>query len=104
MELLSFVVAFANGASPSALVQFLPIVLIFAIFYFVLLAPMRKRQKALRLTIDNLKRGDKIVTTGGFYGEVVGIESRDLMIKLADNVKVRVTKAAVAGLEGEEKG
>jgi preprotein translocase subunit YajC len=59
-------VAFANGAAPSALMQFLPIVLIFAIFYFVLLAPMRKRQKALRLTIDNLKRGDKIVTTGGF--------------------------------------
>ena len=103
MDSLSFIVAFANGAAPSALMQFLPIVLIFAIFYFVLLAPMRKRQKALRQTIDNLKRGDKIVTTGGFYGEVVGIEARDLQIKLADNVKVRVAKSAIAGLEGEEQ-
>ena len=102
MDLLINTVAFASGGAPSALVQFLPIVLIFAIFYFVLLAPMRKRQKALRLTIDNLKRGDKIVTTGGFYGEVVGIESGDLQIKLADNVKVRVAKSAIAGLEGEE--
>ena len=102
MDSLSFTVAFASGA-PSAMMQFLPIVLIFAIFYFVLLAPMRKRQKALRLTIDNLKRGDKIVTTGGFYGEVVGIEGNDLQIKLADSVKVRVAKSAIAGLEGEER-
>ena len=94
--------AFANGAAPSALVQFLPIILIFAIFYFLLLAPMRKRQKALAQTIENLKRGDRVVTTGGFYGEVVAIEGKDLMLKLADNVKVRVAKSAVAGLESEE--
>ncbi len=96
------VLAFANGAAPSALMQFVPIILIFAIFYFLLLAPMRRRQKALQKTIENLKRGDRVVTTGGFYGEVVAIEGRDLMLKLADNVKVRVTKSAVAGLETEE--
>jgi preprotein translocase subunit YajC len=102
MDTIHFVTAFANGGSPSALLQFVPIVLIFAIFYFVLLAPMRRRQKALQQTIENLKRGDRIVTTGGLYGEVVGIESKDLMIKIADNVKVRVAKSAVAGLESEE--
>ena len=101
---IGFVTAFANGGAPSALLQFVPIVLIFAIFYFVLLAPMRRRQKALQQTIENLKRGDRVVTTGGFYGEVVGIEGRDLMLKLADNVKVRVAKSAVAGLESEEQG
>jgi preprotein translocase subunit YajC len=94
--------AFANGSAPSALMQFVPIILIFAIFYFLLLAPMRRRQKALQKTIENLKRGDRVVTTGGFYGEVVAIEGRDLMLKLADNVKVRVAKSAVAGLESEE--
>jgi len=97
-----YVLAFANGSAPSALMQFVPIILIFAIFYFLLLAPMRKRQKALKETIENLKRGDRVVTTGGFYGEVVAIEGKDLMLKLGDNVKVRVSKSAVAGLEGEE--
>ena len=96
------ILAFANGSAPSALIQFVPIVAIFAIFYFLLLAPMRRRQKALQQTIDNLKKGDRIVTTGGFYGEVAAIESKDLMLKLADNVKVRVAKSAVAGLENEE--
>ncbi len=96
------VVAFANGAAPSAFMQFVPIILIFAIFYFLLLAPMRRRQKALQQTIENLKRGDRIITTGGFYAEVVAIEGKDLMLKLADNVKVRVAKSAVAGLESEE--
>ena len=95
-------VALANGSAPSALMQFVPIILIFAIFYFLLLAPMRRRQKALQKTIEELKRGDRVVTTGGFYGEVVAIEGRDLMLKLADNVKVRVAKSAVAGLESEE--
>lgn len=103
MAAFGYVTAFANGGAPSALIQFVPIVLIFAIFYFVLLAPMRRRQKALQQTIENLKRGDRVVTTGGFYGEVVGIEGRDLMLKLADNVKVRVAKSAVAGLESEEQ-
>ena len=103
MDAISFVTAFANGGSPSALIQFVPIIAIFAIFYFVLLAPMRRKQKLLQQTIENLKRGDRIVTSGGFYGEVVGIESNDLMIKLADNVKVRIAKSAVAGLENPER-
>jgi len=97
-----YVIAFANASAPSAVMQFVPIVLIFAIFYFLLLAPMRKKQKALKETIENLKRGDRVVTTGGFYAEVAAIEGKDLMLKLADNVKVRVSKSAVAGLEGEE--
>ena len=101
---IGFVTAFANGGAPSALLQLAPIVRISANLYIVLLAPMRRRQKALQQTIENLKRGDRVVTTGGFYGEVVGIEGRDLMLKLADNVKVRVAKSAVAGLESEEQG
>ena len=104
MQLSVFPLAFQTGSAPSALVQFVPIILIFAIFYFLLLAPMRRRQKALAKTIEELKRGDRVVTTGGFYGEVVSIEGGDLMLKLADNVKVRVTKAAVAGLEQEGEG
>jgi preprotein translocase subunit YajC len=83
---------------------FAPMVIIFAIFYVLLVLPMRKRQKALQQTIENLKKGDKVVTTGGLYGEVAGIDATTLILKVADNVKVRVAKSAVAGLEAEGGG
>ncbi len=95
-----FLLAFAEGGT-SSLVQFIPMVLVFAIFYFLLLAPMRRRQKALAQTIANLKKGDKVITTGGLYGEVTRIEDADLYLKLNDEVRVRVAKSAIAGLEAE---
>jgi preprotein translocase subunit YajC len=95
-------VAFAQGSAPSPLIQFVPIVVIFAIFYFLLIAPMRKRQKALQALIDNLKKGDKVVTTGGLHGEVVGVKEKIVLLQVADNLKVRVSKSAIAGLEGQE--
>jgi preprotein translocase subunit YajC len=95
-------VAFAQGSAPSPLIQFVPIVVIFAIFYFLLIAPMRKRQKALQTLIENLKKGDKVVTTGGLHGEVAGVKEKIVLLKVADNLKVRVSKSAIAGLEGQE--
>jgi preprotein translocase subunit YajC len=71
---------------------------IFAIFYFVVLAPARKKQKAL---LDNLKKGDQILTTGGLYGEIAGIQGNVVILKIADNVKVRIARSAVSGVEGE---
>ena len=85
----------------SALMSFLPIILIFGIFYFLLIAPMRKRQKALQQLVDNLKRGDKVVTTGGLHGDVAAVDGNIIVVRIADNVKVRVSKSAIAGLEGE---
>ena len=98
-----FVLALAEGGA-SGLVQFVPFLLVFAIFYFLLLAPMRKRQKALQQTIENLKKGDKVITTGGLHGEIAAIEGTVLFLKLSENVKVRVSKSAVAGLESGEEG
>jgi len=92
--------AFADPAAPSALVQLIPIFIIFGIFYFLLLAPMRKRQKALQKLIEGLKRGDRVVTNGGLLGEVAAVEDRVVHLKLSDTVKVRVVKSAIAGLEG----
>ncbi len=90
-------------ATGSAWMQFIPMALVFAIFYFLLLAPMRRRQKALASTLADLKKGDKIITTGGFYGEVTRIEGNDLYLKLGDDVRVRVAKSAIAGLDGESQ-
>ncbi len=94
--------AFAEGDAPSALVQFLPFIFVFAIFYFLLIAPMRKRQKALQAMIAGIKKGDRVVTNGGLYGEVVAVHDKVVILEVANNVKVRLAKSAVSGLEGDE--
>lgn len=95
-------IAFAQGGEPSAWMSFLPIILIFVIFYFLLVAPMRKRQKALERMIQALKKGDRVITSGGLHGEVSAIDGSTLILRIADNVKVRVSKSAVTAMEGEE--
>jgi len=102
MSFLPMILAFASGEPPSALLQFLPILIIFGIFYLLLIAPMRKRQKALQTMIENLKKGDKVVTTGGMYGVVAAIDEKVVHLKIADNVKIRVSRSAIGGLEGSE--
>ncbi|MDH3745785.1 MAG: preprotein translocase subunit YajC [Acidobacteriota bacterium] len=94
--------ALAEGVSRNPLIQFVPLILIFGIFYFFLFAPMRKRQKALEQLIENLKKGDRIVTTGGVHGEIASVKDKVVLVKVADNVKLRISRSAVAGLEGSE--
>ncbi len=103
MQSISSILLFAEGTSAPAFLQFVPIILVFAIFYFLLIAPMRKRQKALQTLVDNLKKGDRVITNGGLYGTVAGLEDNAVILKVADNVKVRIAKSAVAGLEGQEE-
>ena len=93
-----------EGGASSTLVQFVPFIIIFAIFYFMLIAPMRKRQKALQQMVANLKKGDRVITQGGLYGEVLTVKDDSLVLKLGDNVKVRVTKASIASMQGEPEG
>ena len=91
----------AQAQTQSPLVSLVPIFLVFGIFYFLLLAPMRKRQKALQKVVEGLKRGDKVVTNGGLIGEIAAVEDRRIVhLKLGENVKVRVLKSSIAGLEG----
>ena len=89
-------------SQPSALVQFVPLILVFVIFYFLVIGPMRRKQQALQRTIEALKKGDRVVTNGGLYGEVAGVDQATLILKVADGVKVKVAKSAIAGLEGAE--
>ena len=97
---LSAWIQLAQAQTQSPLVSLVPIFLVFGIFYFLLLAPMRKRQKALQKVVEGLKRGDKVVTNGGLIGEIAAVEDRVVHLKLGENVKVRVLKSAIAGLEG----
>lgn len=95
--------AFAQAAAqPSPFLQLVPIVLIFGIFYFLLIAPMRKRQKALQQMIDEIKKGDRVVTSGGLHGEVTAVLESTIMLKVADNLKVKVSKSAISGMQGSE--
>ncbi len=76
--------------------------LIFAIFYVVLMLPMQRQRKALRQMIENLKKGDRVLTSGGIYGEVISVDGATVILRIADNVRVRVAKSAISGLEGAE--
>lgn len=89
---------------PSLILQLAPMLLIFVVFWFLLIAPARKRQKQLQAMLDALKRGDSVVTSGGIYGEVAAIEGSTVFLKIADNVKIRISRSAIAGLESAAEG
>jgi preprotein translocase subunit YajC len=102
---LSASAAFAAQPSQSPLQMLgglVPMLLIFVIFYFVLMLPMQRQRKAVKQMIENLKKGDRVITSGGLYGEVTGVEEGTVMLRIADNVRVRVAKSAISGLETPE--
>ena len=97
-----FAMAQTSGQQPSALVQFLPFVLILGIFYFILLMPMKRRQKKIQEFQGGLKVGDKIVTTSGIYGVVAKMDEKAIQVEVADRVRIKVSRAAVGGYQGQE--
>jgi len=72
------------------------------IFYFIVWVPARRRQKDFQTMVEAIKKGDRVVTTGGLYGEVVSVDSSTVILKIADAVKVKVAKSAISALEGQE--
>jgi preprotein translocase subunit YajC len=86
----------AKQANP--LLSFLPLLAIIVIMYFLLLRPQAKRQKEQKLMIDNLQKGDRILTVGGIIGTIAAFEEKDnlVILKVADNVKIEITRSAVA--------
>ena len=101
-------VAFQIGGAGTAggqnlLISLVPMLLIFGIFYLLLILPMRKRQRALQQLLANLKKGDRVVTSGGLYGEIAVLNDTTLVLKVADNVKVKVARSAVTGLEADSQ-
>ncbi len=81
---------------------FLPYIAIFGIFYFLIIAPQRKRQRALQETVANLKAGDRIVTNGGIIGTVKSVRENSLVILSADKSMLEVSRGAVAGMQTDE--
>lgn len=102
MTLIDLPLAFAQAEAPAAWVQFVPLGIMFLLFYLIWWMPMRKRQKAHQQMLSDLKKGDKVVTNGGLYGEVGAIQGQVVHLKLSDNVRVRVARSAISGMQGEE--
>ena len=92
-----------TGGAGGLISSFLPIILIFGVFYFLLIVPQRKRQKELQETISRLKAGDRIVTTGGIIGTITAVRETSLLLRSADKSIIEVARSAVAGLQGEEE-
>ncbi|MDQ6992555.1 MAG: preprotein translocase subunit YajC [Mariprofundus sp.] len=84
----------ANGGFASLI----PLVLIMVIFYFLLIRPQQKKAKEHRNIIEALKKGDKVITGGGFYGTVVDVKDDFMKVEIADNVRVKVKRDTVLGL------
>ena len=83
------------------IVQFLPFILIFGVFYFLVFAPMRKKQKKHTEMLDRLKSGQRVVTSGGIHGTVVGVTDDVIQLRIADQVKIEVTKSAVSAVQAD---
>ena len=91
-----------SGGAGAALVQFAPIVAIGLVFYFLVIAPANKQRKKTQEMISSLKKGDRVITTGGIYGTVQGVEADAVYLKIAESVKIKVTRSAVSGIVTED--
>lgn len=90
-------------ADPQAggLTTFLPFALILAIFYFLILMPMKRRQKKIQEFQEALKVGDKIVTTSGIHGQITRISDNVVQLQIADRVRIDISRAAIGGYQGQ---
>ena len=92
-----------QAQQPSILSLALPLVVVFVIFYVIVILPTRRNQKKLQDMIDNLKVGDKIVSTGGIYGTIVGLKEDRIQLRVAENVKIEVARSAVGALQNADQ-
>jgi len=100
--LVSIDYAMGQGGAPeggaAGFASFIPLILMFVIFYFLLIRPQQKRNKEHRGMIANSKKGDRIVTSGGLHGRVTGLDETILTVEIADKVRVKISRGNVAGI------
>jgi len=99
----SFILAMAapqGGGSPLA--PLIPLVLMIGIFYFIIVLPMRRRQKKVQEFLTALKVGDQVVTSGGLHATVTRVNEKTLQIEIAERVRVDIARSAIVGYQGQE--
>lgn len=93
--------AYAMGGAPGGaqgMGSFLPLILMFVVFYFLLIWPQQKKTKAHRQLLSNLKKGDEVVTSGGVYGTITGITDTVITLEIAEKVRIKISRNSVAGV------
>jgi preprotein translocase subunit YajC len=103
MEILDFFISSAlaqDGAAPagSGLMQFLPLIIIFVIFYFLLIRPQMKRAKEHKALVSGLSTGDEVVTNGGLLGKITNVGESFVSVEVAKGVEIKVQKHAIANV------
>ena len=91
-----------NSPTAAFLVQIAPIAAIFLVFYFLVIAPASKQRRKTQEMLSALKKGDRVVTSGGIYGTIQGVEADVVYLKIAENVKVKVARSSVASIQAGE--
>ncbi len=93
-------IAHAAGAAsggPGGLMSFLPLVLIFGVFYFLLIRPQQKKAKDHQVYLGNLKKGASVMTNGGIFGTITGLTDTVVTLEIADNVRIKISRQNIAG-------
>jgi len=103
---LSFPTLLAMGTppqgAPSPWLQFIPFILVLAIFYFVILLPMKKRQQKVQSFLSTLKVNDRVITSGGIYGTITKLSEQSVQLQIANTVRIEVSRAAIIGYQGQD--
>ena len=80
------------------LINLFPLIIIFVVFYFLLIRPQQKKAKEHKTLLDNLKKGDNVITQGGVFGNIVAVQDQVVVLEIADKVRIRVARSYIAGL------
>ena len=88
----------ADAASPGGLMSFLPLIVIFAVFYFMLIRPQMKRPKEHKQLVSQLSKGDEVITNGGLLGKITDVSETFVTLELADNLQIKLQRQAVANV------
>lgn len=103
MSGLIFALANPGGEGGNPLTMFIPIIMVFIVFYLLLIRPQQKKQKEHQKLLSGLSKGDKVVTNGGLYGTIADAKEHVVILKIAENVKVEVVKSAIATVIEKKK-
>jgi preprotein translocase subunit YajC len=93
-----------GGAGGGGLGAFLPLIIIFAIFYFLLIRPQQKKAKQHKLILSSLKKGDRVVSSGGLHGVITGLTDDLVTMEICPKVRVKVSRGSIAGVVGKAAG
>lgn len=92
-----------GGSAQDFIIQLFPFIALFAIMYFLVLRPQQRRVKAHRELVANVRRGDVVVTAGGLIGKVTKVDDTEVMVELADNVRVRIVKSTLSEVRSKSE-